>query len=54
QLIKHRIEIVLEFCVEFLCKNYPLINDAMLKCQALLGNLYPITQLNCPNQRLLR
>ncbi|CAF4367670.1 unnamed protein product, partial [Rotaria sordida] len=37
-----------------LCKNYPLINDAMLKCQALLGNLYPITQLNCPNQRLLR
>ncbi|CAF3803728.1 unnamed protein product [Rotaria sordida] len=37
-----------------LCKNYPLINDAMLKCQAHLGNLYPITQLNCPNQRLLR
>ncbi|CAF4550878.1 unnamed protein product [Rotaria sp. Silwood2] len=37
-----------------LCKNYPLINDAMVKCQAHLGNLYPITQLNCPNQRLLR
>jgi hypothetical protein len=37
-----------------LCKNHPLINEAMLKCQVYLGNLYPITQLNCPNQRLLR
>ncbi|CAF4538087.1 unnamed protein product [Rotaria sp. Silwood1] len=37
-----------------LCRNYPLINDAMVKCQVHLGNLYPITQLNCPNQRLLR
>jgi hypothetical protein len=37
-----------------LCKTQPLINEAMLKCQAMLGNLYPITQLNCPNQRLLR
>lgn len=37
-----------------LCKNNTLINDAMLKCQQYLGNLYPITQLNCPNQRLLR
>jgi len=37
-----------------LCKTYPLINEAMLKCQVYLGNLYPITQLNCPNQRLLR
>ena len=37
-----------------LCKTQPLINEAMLKCQTLLGNLYPITQLNCPNQRLLR
>jgi hypothetical protein len=37
-----------------LCKSHPLINEAMLKCQVYLGNLYPITQLNCPNQRLLR
>ncbi len=37
-----------------LCKNHPLINEAMLKCQVHLGNLYPITQLNCANQRLLR
>jgi hypothetical protein len=37
-----------------LCKNQSLINEAMIKCQTLLGNLYPITQLNCPNQRLLR
>jgi hypothetical protein len=37
-----------------LCKNHALINEAMLKCQGLLGNLYPITQLNCANQRLLR
>ncbi len=37
-----------------LCKNHSLINDAMLKCQSYLGNLYPISQLNCPNQRLLR
>lgn len=37
-----------------LCKTQPLINEAMLKCQTHLGNLYPTTQLNCPNQRLLR
>ncbi|CAF3455254.1 unnamed protein product [Rotaria socialis] len=37
-----------------LCRNNPLINEAMIKCQTYLGNLYPITQLNCPNQRLLR
>lgn len=37
-----------------LCKTQPLINEAMLKCQTYLGNLYPTTQLNCPNQRLLR
>ncbi|CAF1574678.1 unnamed protein product [Adineta ricciae] len=37
-----------------LCRTSSLINEAMLKCQVLLGNLYPITQLNCPNQRLLR
>jgi hypothetical protein len=37
-----------------LCKTHSLINEAMLKCQVHLGNLYPITQLNCPNQRLLR
>lgn len=40
--------------LEDLCKNHPLINEAMLKCQVLLGNLFPTTQLNCPNQRLLR
>jgi hypothetical protein len=37
-----------------LCRIHPLLNEAMIKCQAHLGNLYPITQLNCPNQRLLR
>ncbi|CAM4746628.1 unnamed protein product [Rotaria magnacalcarata] len=37
-----------------LCRNNPLINEAMIKCQTYLSNLYPITQLNCPNQRLLR
>jgi hypothetical protein len=37
-----------------LCKTHPLLNEAMLKCQVHLGNLYPLTQLNCANQRLLR
>ena len=37
-----------------LCRTSSLINEAMLKCQVLLSNLYPITQLNSPNQRLLR
>ena len=40
--------------LEDICKNHSLINEAMLKCQVYLSNLYPITQLNCPNQRLLR
>ena len=37
-----------------ICKSNPLINEAMLKCQVHLGNLYPLTQLNCANQRLVR
>jgi hypothetical protein len=37
-----------------LCKRYPSIHEAMLQCQTYLGNLYPLTQLNCANQRLLR
>ncbi|CAF3708277.1 unnamed protein product [Adineta steineri] len=40
--------------LEDLCKNFPLINEAMLKCQVYLGNLYPTSQLNVPNQRLVR
>ena len=31
-----------------------LINKAMLKCQVHLDNIYPIAELNCGNQRLLR
>ncbi|UJR15044.1 hypothetical protein I4U23_002017 [Adineta vaga] len=40
--------------IDDLCRTSSSINEAMLKCQVHLGNLYPITQLNCPNQRLLR
>jgi hypothetical protein len=37
-------------------KSYALkkIHKAMLVCRIYLGNLCPITELNCPNQRLLR
>lgn len=37
-----------------ICREYPLINDSMTKCQVYLGNLNPLTQLNCANQRLVR
>ncbi|CAF4293434.1 unnamed protein product, partial [Didymodactylos carnosus] len=37
-----------------LCKLHSCLNDAMLKVQTFMGNLYPMSQLNCPNQRLLR
>lgn len=30
------------------------IHQAMLACKGYLGNLCPITEFNCPNQRLLR
>lgn len=40
--------------IDELCKNYPLINEAMLKCQVHLGNIFPLAQFNCSNQRLLR
>ncbi len=36
------------------CRDNPLINKAMLNCQVYLENLYPINELNCANQRLLR
>lgn len=32
----------------------PLINEAMAEAQKELENLDPMTQLNCPNQRLVR
>ncbi len=37
-------------------RSYALkkIHKAMLVCKVYLGNLCPITELNCPNQRLLR
>lgn len=34
--------------------QHPVINDAMAKAQQDLDKLDPITQLNCPNQRLVR
>jgi len=37
-----------------ICRENPLINESMLKCQVYLGNLNPLTQLNCANQRLVR
>ena len=37
-----------------ICRSNPLLHEAMLKTQVHIGNLYPTTQLNCPNQRLLR
>ncbi|CAF0862570.1 unnamed protein product [Didymodactylos carnosus] len=37
-----------------LCKSHSSLNDAMLNVQTMMGSLYPMTQLNCPNQRLLR
>jgi hypothetical protein len=40
--------------LQTLCKTYPLIDKAMLKIQNHLNNLNPITQFNCPNQRLMR
>ena len=40
--------------IDELCQNNKLIHEAMLKCQSSLDNLYPTTQFNCPNQRLLR
>lgn len=40
--------------IERLCATNPLLHDAMLKCQVHLGNLYPINELNCANQHLLR
>ena len=30
------------------------IHEAMLVCKVYLGNLCPMTEFNCPNQRLLR
>jgi len=37
-------------------RSYALkkIHKAMFACKVYLGNLCPITELNCPNQRLLR
>ena len=40
--------------IEEFVRNNSLIDEAMLVIQTQLGNLYPITQLNCANQRLLR
>jgi len=40
--------------LEIVCKINPLIYKAMLNCQVYLENLYPINELNCANQRLLR
>ncbi|CAF3177636.1 unnamed protein product [Rotaria sp. Silwood2] len=40
--------------LERLCTTYSLIHEAMLQCQVHLGNLYPINELNCANQHLLR
>ncbi|CAF1594046.1 unnamed protein product [Rotaria sp. Silwood1] len=40
--------------LERLCTTNPLIHEAMLQCQVHLGNLYPINELNCANQHLLR
>jgi hypothetical protein len=40
--------------LEHYCRKYPLINQAMLETRVYIGNLYPIVQLNCANQRLLR
>jgi hypothetical protein len=37
-----------------LCESNPLIDQAMLKCRVYFDNLYPIDELNCANQRLLR
>lgn len=37
-----------------ICRENALLNEAMMKCQRYLGSLYPLTQLNCANQRLLR
>ncbi|CAF0824211.1 unnamed protein product [Adineta ricciae] len=39
--------------LEDLCKPGSFLNRAMLQCQVYLGNLYPLTELNCANQRLL-
>ncbi|CAF1337034.1 unnamed protein product [Adineta ricciae] len=36
-----------------LCKPGSFLDRAMLQCQVYLGNLYPLTELNCANQRLL-
>ena len=40
--------------LEEFCRTHALIQEAMLKVQEDLAHLYPITQLNCANQRLLR
>ncbi|CAF1168020.1 unnamed protein product [Rotaria sordida] len=40
--------------LERLCATNSLIHEAMLQCQVHLGNLYPIAELNCANQHLLR
>ncbi|CAF1356720.1 unnamed protein product [Rotaria magnacalcarata] len=39
---------------ERLCATNALLHTAMLDCQCLMGNLYPINELNCANQHLLR
>ncbi|CAF4667476.1 unnamed protein product [Rotaria socialis] len=39
---------------ERLCATNALLHTAMLDCQGLMGNLYPINELNCANQHLLR
>lgn len=40
--------------IEDICRNNKILGDAMLDCQTYMNNLYPLTQLNVPNQRLLR
>ncbi|UJR31635.1 hypothetical protein I4U23_019117 [Adineta vaga] len=37
-----------------ICKSGTFLDKAMLECQVYLGNLYPLAELNCANQRLLR
>ena len=40
--------------LEEFCRTHALIHQAMLSLQEDLAHLYPITQLNSANQRLLR
>ncbi len=40
--------------LDILCTSNPSISQAMVKCRVYFDNLYPIDELNCANQRLLR